>query len=100
MADALPPYTTEEEAEAMLRDAGGLVPLWTRAAEGRAEEVPLSDVRPGDVGVIEAIGPDMKAIEIGAIWTGKRWAFVPLRGGIAAASACCLKAWRPMCRKR
>lgn len=112
VADALPAYSTEAEAEAMLHEAGGLVPLWERAAEGRATEV--IDVEPGDIGVIELPAyreePDpetgepvavLDSVECGAIWTGKRWAFAPASGGIAAvSSAPCLKAWRPLCRKR
>lgn len=101
MADALPGYSNEAEAEAMLQGAGGLAPLWERAAAGRAEEVPPDAIEPGDIGVIELMGPDAKAVECGAIWTGRRWAFVPLAGGVAAVSApTVLKAWRPLCRKR
>jgi hypothetical protein len=96
LADALPAYADEAEAEAMLREAGGLVPLWDRAAEGRADEVALTEIEPGDVGVIELMGVDARAVECGAIWTGRRWAFVPATGGIAAVRApTVLKAWRP-----
>lgn len=102
----LPDYSNEQEAEAMLRAAGGLVPLWERAAVGRAAEIDPLDRRAGDVGVIELLGPsqhegvDIEVAEVGAIWTGIRWAFVPARGGVAATSAAhCLKAWRPLCRR-
>lgn len=100
--DALPPYATEAEAEAMLHAAGGLVPLWTRAISARPSRVaeiagPLSS---GDVGVIELPAGDLTMVEVGAIWTGRRWAFAPLRGGVAAVSgANCLKAWRPLCQQ-
>jgi hypothetical protein len=98
LADALSSYADEAEAEAMLHEAGGLVPLWERAAAGRADEVALAELRSGDVGVIELMGVDGRAVECGAIWTGRRWAFVPASGGIAAVSApTVLKAWRPRC---
>lgn len=91
----LPPYSNEAEAEAMLHAAGGLVALWDDAAQARAD--PVTEFEPGDVGVIELIAPDLTAVECGAIFTGKRWAFVPAAGGIAAVSTTPLKAWRPRC---
>jgi hypothetical protein len=95
----LPTYSNEAEAERIVRDAGGLVPLWDAALEGLAETVALADLEPGDIGVIELLAPDAKLAQAGAIWTGQRWAFVPAAGGIAAvnATAPCLKAWRPVC---
>lgn len=110
-ADALPQYSSEAEAEAMLFDAGGLVALWEQAIAahpGKAHEV--SEPQAGDVGVIEMPAPREQAdpetgetaiiidsVEIGAIWTGQRWAFVPLPGGIAAVSApTVLRVWRPV----
>lgn len=110
-ADALPEYASEAEAEAMLFGAGGLVALWEQAiaaAPGRV--VPVSNPEPGDVGIIEMPAPReevdpetgerfvlIDSVEIGAIWTGKRWAFVPLPGGIAAVSAPdVLRVWRPL----
>lgn len=99
--DALPAYSSRAEAEAILHAAGGLVPLWSEAvaASGdKALEVAFHERIAGDVGVIEMIAPDLTGVEIGAIWTGKRWAFVPQPGGVAAvASATCLKVWRPRC---
>lgn len=95
----LPEYSTDEEAEEMLLAAGGLVPLWEAALQGLADQV--TDLEPGDVGVIELVAPDLTLVEVGAIWTGKRWAFAPRAGGLAAtSSANCLKAWRPLCHKR
>jgi hypothetical protein len=103
-ADELPDYSNEDEAEAMLHAAGGLVPLWDDAVScepRKAEPVATHSVEPGDVGVIELLGPDMTAVEVGAIWTGQRWAFVPMAGGLAAiSSATVLKAWRPRCLRR
>ncbi len=96
----LPEYGNEAEAEAMIAAAGGLAPLWDRASAGRAEPIAPHQLEPGDVGVIELIAPDMTVVEVGAIWTGKRWAFVPRSGGIAGVSTVCMKAWRPACLKR
>lgn len=95
----LPAYGTDAEGEAMVRAAGGLLPLWERAAEGSAVPVEPGEVEPGDVGIIELLATDLTMVEVGAIWTGRRWAFVPRGGGIAAVSTTCLKAWRPLCLK-
>lgn len=116
--EALPDYRDEADAEAMLLEAGGMVQLWKRAiadAPDRAVEIAPGERIAGDVGVIEmparrrvdvfdpATGETVEAwevttVEVGAIWTGQRWAFVPSRGGVAAvASAMGLKAWRPLC---
>jgi hypothetical protein len=94
----LPLYSNEAEAEAMLHAAGGLVPLWTEAAQGQAD--PVTAFEPGDVGIIELIAADLTAVECGAIFTGRRWAFVPRGGGIAAVSIEPIKAWRPRCLRR
>lgn len=113
-ADALPAYDDEAEAEAMLHAAGGMVPLWDDAVAreaGKAAPIGLAQLQPGDVGVIELPATReetdaetgetfivIDSVECGAIWTGKRWAFVPKGGGIAAVSApTVLKAWRPLC---
>lgn len=97
----LPDYSNEAEAEAMLREAGGLLPLFAAAAEGHAEPVRQRDLQPGDVGVIELPAPDATMVEVGAIWTGRRWVFAPSAGGIAGVNATvpCLGAWRPLCRR-
>lgn len=103
LADALPLYANEAEAEAMIRDAGGLAPLWEKAAAGRADPVPLDCIEPGDVGIIELPAPGEDAIhvvECGAIWTGRRWALVPMKGGVAAVSApTVIQVWRPRCHR-
>lgn len=116
-ADALPAYAGEAEAEAMLHEAGGLVPLWERAvaaSPGKAVEIAAGERVAGDVGVIElpairkveVIDPEtgetveaqeVTSVEVGAIWTGERWSLAPARGGIAAVrSATCIKVWRPL----
>lgn len=95
---ALPSYSCRAEADAMIIDAGGLPSLWDQYGAGiihRHDEEP--DV--GDVGVITAVDPSKQTIEIGAIWNGRRWSFVPHSGGIAGASATAIAIWRPRCLK-
>lgn len=83
-------YSTDDEAEALVAAAGGLVVLWRQGLAGIATLA--GDLAEGDVGVIRAVAPGGEAIEIGAIWTGRRWAFrVP--AGLAFASADCVEAW-------
>lgn len=94
----LPDYSNEAEAEAMLRNSGGLLSLFARAAAGVAE--PVETQLSGDVGVIELITVNGEPVEVGAIFTGRRWAFVPMAGGIAACSAIARQAWRPHCLRR
>lgn len=93
--------TDPAECDAAPRAAGGLVALWDAAiglalpTVGEVGGVPVrvSEVEPGDIAVITALG-----IEAGAIWTGKRWAVKAARGlhfvqdtrHVAIA-----KAWRP-----
>ncbi len=80
----------------MIAEAGGLVALWESRAPGIAEPVE-GEPQPGDVGIIEILPPDEEPVQIGAIWNGRRWSFVPRAGGIAATSAKALKIWRPLC---
>jgi hypothetical protein len=83
-------YRSEAEAEALIFDAGGLVALFTvgMLSAGIPESQTLVV---GDVGVVSLLGE-----EAGAIFTGKRWAFVADRG-IACASlepGAILRCWR------
>lgn len=83
-------YSTDEGAEALVAAAGGLVALWRQGLSGIA--VPAAVLAEGDVGVIRAMSLNGDATEVGAIWTGRRWAFrVP--AGLAVASADCVEAW-------
>lgn len=83
-------YSTDDGAEALVAAAGCLVALWRQGLAGIG--VPTTDMAEGDVGVIRAATLGGEATEIGAIWTGRRWAFrVP--AGLAFASADCLEAW-------
>jgi hypothetical protein len=93
----LVPYSSEAEARAMIVEAGGLVSLWDFHGAGMIQ--PVDTPQPGDVGVIEVIAPDHQQTEAGAIFTGKRWAFIPASGGLAAAHAHAIKIWSPLCRR-
>lgn len=84
-------YSTEQEARRLIRDAGGLVELWQRGLASIGVDG-VNEPREGDVGVIRAIGLDRTEEHIGAIWTGRRWAFMT-EGGVAFASADCLRVW-------
>ena len=90
---ALPPYSTDDEGAALTADAGSLLAIWERCIGKllpRVEE-PLA----GDVGIISAFGREGRT-EVGAIFTGTRWAFVTAKG-IAAVSATPLAIWRVEC---
>lgn len=95
----LPDYASMEQAEALIDEAGGLIPLWERIGATRIERIAVEDAQPGNIGVISL--PDRrdgKAREVGAIFTGERWAFVPLQGGVCCVKTTPLAAWRCMCR--
>jgi hypothetical protein len=71
-------YSTDLEAEDHIARAGGLLALWSDGLAGimrRAEAA-----WPGDIGLIRMPGEDGEPIEIGAIFTGKRWSFRSPRG--------------------
>lgn len=73
-------YATEEEGLALITDAGGLVALFDCGATHAGIERRAGEPQPGDIGVLR-IGEH----EAGAIFTGKRWAFVTDRGiGLAS----------------
>lgn len=92
----LPQYSDEAGALAHIDDAGGLVALWSRCIGNRLAQTDEPD--PGDVAVIIAVAPDRTATEVGAIWTGKRWAFLTPKG-LGCASATTLAIWRVPCPK-
>lgn len=93
----IPAYTTREEGEYLIAEAGGLVPLWERHIGNRLERVDAPE--PGDVGVILAVGTERRVVEVGAIWTGLRWAFLAPGRGLITASAEHLAVWRVPCPK-
>lgn len=92
----LPPYSSDDDGDALVRAAGGMVALWTKHIGSKLRRV--SEPAAGDVGIIRAIGRDRRAAEIGAIYTGRRWAFLT-PSGVAAASAEAVAIWRVPCRR-
>lgn len=84
-------YASEDEAQAFINDAGGLSELFAR---GMADAgIPSADLpyQEGDIGIVR-IGDE----EAGAIFTGRRWAFVTTRGlGMASVDEHAIAAaWR------
>lgn len=66
-------YDDEQGAIDFIVKAGGIEVLWAQGLEGLAECT--DDPVMGDVGIIETLGG-----HIGAIYMGKRWAFLSERG--------------------
>lgn len=89
-------YATADEAQAVIAAAGGLETVW---ALGCAEAgIPEAEGEPqaGDIGIIRMIGKQGVA-DSGAIFTGKRWAFLAPRG-LSASSIepeFLVRMWRP-----
>lgn len=84
-------YRTDEEAACLIARAGGLVQLWNRGL-GAIGARPIAQACEGDVGVIVAVGASLQPEEIGAVFTGRRWAF-RAPAGLCFASAEVVKAW-------
>lgn len=79
-----------DACETVPRQAGGLVALWDL---GIADALPVvTDLMPGDIAVVTALG-----LEAGAIWTGEFWALRAARGihFLAPHAVSVVKAWRP-----
>jgi hypothetical protein len=79
-----------DECATAASDAGGLAPLWDRCFSGALPVV--TNLEPGDVAVLSALG-----LEAGGIWTGQRWAVKAPRGlhFLDPAVLLVVKAWRP-----
>lgn len=90
----IPAYSTREEAEALVADAGDLVALWVRRIGGRLRRV--AEPIAGDVGIIQAVDAQRRVTQVGAIFTGRRWAFL-IPNGMVRASAEPLAVWRVPC---
>lgn len=67
-------YATDVEAEEILAREGGLAGIFGAGLEGVGWE-PVNEPQAGDVGVVALLDD-----EAGAIYTGRRWAFVATRG--------------------
>jgi len=86
-------YRTDEEASVIIAQDGGLAALFALGMEDAG--IPEVSVPPlaGDIGVIDLMG-----FEAGAIFTGRRWAFVPASRGLGFVSldaSAVRRAWRP-----
>lgn len=86
-------YSTDEEARCLIARAGGLLNLFQQGLASIGIDG-VNDPIEGDVGVIRAVGMDRREEHIGAIWTGRRWAF-RVEDGLAFASAEFLRCWGP-----
>lgn len=60
----LPPYSTKEEAHALISKAGGLVQIWEGICASAGISERIGNPQPGDVGIIptDRFGP------VGVIW--------------------------------
>lgn len=91
----LPSYSTDEEGLALIEQAGGLVPLWESLMSDRLHRV--AEPEPGSIGIIAVVGEDAQPVLTGAIFTGRRWAFVtPQR--LVCVSADPVACWGAPCR--
>ena len=68
-------YSTDVEAEDIVAEHGGLVGIFGAGLESAGLVAVDRESQPGDIGVITVQGE-----EAGAIFTGRRWAFVADRG--------------------
>lgn len=94
----LPDYEDAAGAFELVAELG-LVALWERVGAERIE--PVTDPEAGDIAVIRALNANREPVEVGAIFTGERWAFVPMSGGVAVTKGPeVVKVWRPRCLKR
>lgn len=83
-------YSSEDEAQAFISEAGGLLPLFVEGFASAGIPERNGAPQPGDVGVLR-IGD----LEAGAIYVGPRWCFVASRGlGFASIDTDCIsKVW-------
>lgn len=88
-------YSSEEEARALIAEAGGLTNLWGEALDGLSTPV-HGDFRAGDVGVCLVVG-ERSFTQNGGIYTGRRWAFLGSRGLFVGSIEADFvqRAWRP-----
>ena len=82
--------TEPAACEAVPAEAGGLLALWREGiGDGLAK---VDGPEAGDIAVLDVLG-----VEVGGIFTGKRWALRAERGlhFIGAERARVIEAWRP-----
>src|SRR3990167_4707248 len=87
-------YKTDIEVELLIAEAGGLLALW---GEGMIDIWPRVSGDPaiGNIGLITVQGQDGEPIDIGAIFSGKRWCFrsPPGIGGASIDPANLVASW-------
>jgi hypothetical protein len=71
-------YDTEEAAQRLIRDAGGLTSLFAEGLSTVGIDKPGDPVS-GDIAVLNVMTE-----QAGAIWTGRRWALAGLNGLVFA----------------
>lgn len=64
-------YSTEDAALGLISDAGGLLPLFSAGMEAAGIPPRVAEPALGDIGVLNISGH-----EAGAVFTGRRWAFI------------------------
>lgn len=90
----LPEYDTDEQGQALVDEAGGLVPLWERLIGGALPRI--EEPEAGSIGIIRILGTDGKWAEAGAIYSGERWCFLTPHG-FAACRARAVAVWGVAC---
>lgn len=80
MAEWRGQYTTEDEALALIAEAGGLAELFRRGMASAGIPLAAKAVA-GDIAVIRLDDEH----EAGAVFTGKRWTFAAVRGFAASS---------------
>ena len=86
-------YRSDASAIRFINRAGGLLNLWQRGLESIGL-YGVNDPVAGDVGVVFAIGMTGQREQVGAIYTGDRWAF-RAPAGLIFAPAEVLRVWGP-----
>lgn len=91
MADWRGRYRTDAEAEDILAGAGGLIGLFGSGLESVGWRPTLDEPEAGDLAVITLLDE-----EAGALYTGRRWAFVATRGlgFVSLERDCIARTWR------
>lgn len=86
-------YSSAEEAQALIEEAGGLVELWAIALGALPV---VEEPQAGDVAVCMVFGPDGLEAS-GGIYTGDKWAFLAPRGVYAGPvePQHVIRIWRP-----
>ena len=70
-------YSSAAEAQAVIDSAGGFVPLFESACDGAG----IGEAAPYRTGAVAIVRPEGKPdATVGAMWSGRDWWFVSMRG--------------------